>query len=113
MILDFLPDSAAFRVSLSNAKDLAGNPIEIHNWVFITPGYELDQNCGILRITNNNIHQDGIIQSIYRGVEIESDGIINQFSNISFKASNSIQLENDFEIKTGGVLQAQIEPCIN
>ena len=62
-------------------------------------------------ISNNNENQDAISQSIYRSMEISSDGRINDGSTIGFKAQESIIFEPGFEVAEDGSLEASIETC--
>lgn len=108
LLLDY---PGAFRVSVTGIEDNYGNVASPANWVFITPGYEIDDSCGPLTVSNNNANQDGISQSIYRATILESDGSINPYATIRYKAEESIILNEGFQVKQAGVLEANIEPC--
>ena len=109
-ILDnFAP--AAYRVILSGIEDLSGNASDTHRWAFIVGDYLFDPDCSPIDISNNNINQDAISQSVYRAMTINSDGTVVDGTQIGYRASESVSLESGFTVNEGGILEASIEVC--
>ena len=102
---------SAYRVVLNGVKDIYNNTSAEIRWVFIVGDYVYDPNCNPIEISNNNLNQDAISQSIYRSLQISSDGMIADNHTIGFKAEESIILEPGFEVVSGGALIAEIENC--
>lgn len=103
----------AFRVSLIGIEDVYGNISAPVNWVFITPGYEIDDSCGPLAISNNNVNQDAISQNVYVGTTLTSDGYIAASNSIDYIAETSISLNAGFEVSSDATFSAVIEDCPN
>ena len=104
---------AAYRISLMEIKDVAGNTRAPYRWVFIVGDYIYDPDCSPIMISNNNENQDAISQSVYRSMEITSDGTVGGGSTIGYKAEMSVVLEPGFTVSEGGALEASIENCEN
>ncbi len=102
---------SAYRVIVSGVRDLVGNVMDEYRWVFIVGDYTYDPGCSPVMISNNNLNQDAISQSVYRSVQISSDGLISSNTGIGFKAEENITLEPGFEVQMGGSLEASIEEC--
>jgi len=62
----------------------------------------------VISLLDNSILPSGIKNA---SDYIESNCIINANSNISFKAGNLINLQNDFEVRQGATFEALIEDC--
>ena len=73
VLLDLI-DPAIYRVTLSGVEDPYGNVREDYNWVFIVGDYVFDPDCSPVAISNNNVDQDAISQSVYYSQQITSDG---------------------------------------
>ena len=101
----------AYRVVLKGIEDLYGNVAEPLSWVFITPGYVLDDGCSVLEIANNNNNQDAISVSAYRAISISSDGKIFGAGETSYMATEEVSLLSNFEVSSGGEFVADIYPC--
>lgn len=104
---------SAYRVILSDITDIYGNIADELRWVFIVGDYVYDPDCSPIEISNNNLNQDAISQSIYRSMAISSNGMVADDHTIGFKAQESITLEPGFEVENGGSLLAEIENCEN
>lgn len=104
-------DPAAYRVILSGVEDLYGNISETHRWAFIVGDYIYDPDCSPIEVSNNNIEQDAISQSVYRAMTINSDGTVVDGTQIGYRASESVSLGSGFTVNEGGVLEASIELC--
>jgi len=113
--VDFLENRApsAYRVSITGLKDAVENVSDPVNWLFIVGEYEYSPDCSPVMISNNNVDQDAISQSVYRSMQISSDGTVAQASTIGYKAEESVSLEPGFTVNTGGELEANIENCVN
>jgi len=107
-----LPESA-YRVILSGIQDLYQNTADIYRWVFVVGDYIYEPDCSPIDISNNNLNQDAISQSVYRAMEISSDGTIATATSVGYKAQESVTLESGFTVNTGGGLVATIENCEN
>lgn len=101
----------AYRVSLIGIKDAYGNETPQVNWLFITPGYQVEDSCDPLLLSNNNVNQDRISVAIYRAMEITTDGTVQGFATTTFKAEMGISMNNGFEVQSGGNMVAEIEVC--
>jgi len=104
---------AIYRVTLSGVEDLYGNVREDYNWVFIVGDYVFDPDCSPLMLTNNNVDQDAISQSVYYSQQITTDGTVQQASTIEMVSEEGIDIENGFTVESGGVLEANIDDCPN
>lgn len=101
----------AYRVVLHDIEDLYGNVAGPLSWVFITPGYEVDDECSVLDITNNNSNQDAISTNNYRAISITSNGKIIGAGETRYLATTEIELQEEFEVEAGGEFLAAILPC--
>ena len=108
-----LRDPAIYRVTLNGVEDLYGNVREDYNWVFIVGDYVFDPDCSPVAISNNNVDQDAISQSVYYSQQITSDGTVPVASTVDMRAEESIELEAGFTVNTGGVYLAEIAICPN
>jgi len=75
--------------------------------------YEFTPNCDPINITNNNVNQDAISQSVYHSQQIISSGTIANSSTIGFVAEQQISLDPGFEVSAGAVFEASIDNCPN
>ena len=112
VLLDLI-DPAIYRVTLSGVEDPYGNVREDYNWVFIVGDYVFDPDCSPVAISNNNVDQDAISQSVYYSQQITSDGTVPVASTVDMRAEESIELEPGFTVNTGGVYLAEIAICPN
>jgi len=103
----------AYRIIVSGVEDIYGNVGAEQRWIFITPGFVFDPGCTPIAISNNNLNQDAISQSVYRSLQITSDGTVADGSTVGYTAEQSVDLETGFTVNSGGELEANIETCDN
>ena len=102
---------AIYRVTLSGVEDLYGNVRDDYRWVFIVGDYTYDPDCSPVNITNNNVDQDAISQSVYRATEITSDGTVAKATQVGYVAQDNVSLEQGFTVSEDGTLEISIENC--
>ncbi len=107
-----LPVPGAYRVSISGVKDQFGNERQDVNWLFITPGYIVEDTCDPLLLSNNNVNQDAINVAVYQRNSIMSDGMVQGFGITKFVVEESMVMNEGFEIQPGGLFIGQIENCV-
>ena len=102
---------AVYRVTLIGVEDLYGNVRDDYRWVFIVGDYIYDPDCSPVNISNNNVDQDAISQSVYRATEITSDGTVASATQIGYVAQDNVSLEQGFTVSEDGTLEISIENC--
>jgi len=102
---------AVYRVTLNGIEDNYGNVREDYKWVFIVGDYVFDPDCSPVNISNNNVDQDAISQSVYRATEITSDGTVGEATQVDYVAQESVSLESGFTVNEDGSLEVNIENC--
>ena len=69
---------------------------------------------GGTNIYSTSFNFSNYVHKIYKNVVIGGSGrtsIINSGQNISIRATDLIQLDEGFEVKTGAIFHADINPC--
>ena len=102
---------AIYRVTLSGVEDLYSNVRDDYRWVFIVGDYIYDPDCSPVNISNNNVDQNAISQSVYRATEITSDGTVGTATQVGYVAQESVSLESGFTVNEDGSLEVNIENC--
>ena len=102
-----------YRVTLGGLEDLNGNVREDYNWVFIVGDYIFDPDCSPLMLSNNNVDQDAISQSVYYSQQITTNGTIQEASTIEMVSEEGIDVNQGFTVEGGGVYEANIADCPN
>lgn len=111
ILTDF--DPAAYRVVITNVKDIAGNTSKPLRWAFIVGDYVFDPDCSPIMLSNNNVEQDGITQYNYYSQSIDSDGTIKDRKTVGLIAEEEIEFLQNFQVEEGGTLEASIDTCPN
>ena len=89
------------------------NMREDYNWAFIVGDYVYDPDCSPLLLSNNNVDQDAISQSVYYSQQITTDGTVQNASTIEVVSEEGVDIEEGFTVEGGGVFEANIDECPN
>ena len=104
---------AAYRVTLGAVADEYGNTEEDYRWLFVVGDYIYEPDCSPVDISNNNVNQDAISQSVYYSQEINTGGTVATATTIEFVAEQAVNAAPGFEVSSGGAFVANIADCPN
>ncbi len=104
---------AIYRATLIGVEDMYENMREDYNWAFIVGDYVYDPDCSPLLLSNNNVDQDAISQSVYYSQQITTDGTVQNASTIEVVSEEGVDIEEGFTVEGGGVFEANIDECPN
>ncbi len=103
--------SSAYRALLNGVEDIYSNTTLDYSWVIISGDDIYAPDCSPIAISNNNLKQDAISQSVYRVMEISFDSTVAEDTTIVYNAEEFITLNEDFEVAPGSVIEAEIKNC--